>query len=156
MAMATADEPIDPNRQECPNRCDLGDRFYIKEPIAWVTCIITRPRDKLEHREKFTLDRGVYQPVFSGLTERGFRVELCADIDNGREWGVFYNCCGGRTLLDVSVDASDEQLNEIAAEMENEPSFYNPSRLFHFMDGRRFVVSLAEDDLSIPTYRPEE
>jgi hypothetical protein len=24
------------------------------------------------------------------------------------------------------------------------------------MDGRRFVVSLAEDDLSIPTYRPEE
>ena len=51
--MATADEPIDPNRQECPNRCDLGDRFYIKEPIAWVTCIITRPRDKLEHREKF-------------------------------------------------------------------------------------------------------
>ena len=154
--MATADESTDPNRQECPNRCDLGDRFYIKEPIAWVTCIITRPRDKLEHREKFTLDRGVYQPVFSGLTERGFRVELCADIDNGREWGVFYNCCGGRTLLDVSVDASDEQLNEIAAEMENEPSFYNPSRLFHFMDGRRFVVSLAEDDLSIPTYRPEE
>jgi hypothetical protein len=56
----------------------------------------------------------------------------------------------------VSVDASDEQLNEIAAEMENEPSFYNPSRLFHFMDGRRFVVSLAEDDLSISTYRPEE
>jgi hypothetical protein len=24
------------------------------------------------------------------------------------------------------------------------------------MDGRRFVVSLAEDDLSISTYRPEE
>jgi hypothetical protein len=56
----------------------------------------------------------------------------------------------------VSVDASDEQLNEIAAEMENEPSFYSPSRLFHVMDGRRFVVSLAEDDLSISTYRPEE
>ncbi len=56
----------------------------------------------------------------------------------------------------VSVDASDEQINEIAIEMENEPSFYNPSRLFHFMEGRRFVVSLAEDDLSIPTYRPEE
>ena len=100
--MATTNETIEPNRQECPNRCDLGDRFYIKEPIAWVTCIITRPRDNLEHREKFTLDRGVYQPVFSGLTERGFRVELCADVDNGREWGVFYNCCGGRTLLDVS------------------------------------------------------
>jgi len=154
--MATINEPIEPNRQECPNRCDLGDRFYIKEPIAWVTCIITRPRDNLEHREKFTLDRGVYQPVFSGLTERGFRVELCADIDNGREWDVFYNCWGGRTLLAVSVDASDEQINEIAIEMENEPSFYNPSRLFHFMDGRRFVVSLAEDDLSIPTYRSEE
>ena len=98
----------------------------------------------------------MYQPVFSGLTEWGFLVELCADIDNGREWGVFYNCCGGRTLLEVSVDASDEQLNEIAAEMENEPSFYSPSRLFHVMDGRRFVVSLAEDDLSISTYRPEE
>jgi hypothetical protein len=98
----------------------------------------------------------VYQPVFSGLTERGFRVELCADIDNGREWGVFYNCCGGRTLLDVSVDASDEQIAEIAIEMENEPSFYSPSRLFHYMDCRRFVVSLAEDDLSIPIYRPEE
>jgi hypothetical protein len=66
--MATTSDAIEPNRQECPNRCDLGDRFYIKEPIAWVTCIITRPRDNLEHREKFTLDRGVYQPVFSGLT----------------------------------------------------------------------------------------
>ena len=154
--MATISETIELNRQECPNRCDLGDRFYIKEPTAWVTCIVTRPRDNLEHREKFTLDRGVYQPVFSGLTERGFRVELRADSDNGREWGVIYNCCGGRTLLDVSFDASDEQIAEIAIEMENEPSFYSPSRLFHYMDGRRFVVSLAEDDLSISTCRPEE
>ena len=70
----------------------------------------------------------MYQPVFSGLTEQGFQVELCADSDNGREWGVIYNCCGGRTLLDVSVDASDERIAEIAIEMENEPSFYNPSR----------------------------
>ncbi len=56
----------------------------------------------------------------------------------------------------MSVNASDEQIAEIAIKMENEPSFYNPSRLFHYMDGCRFVVSLAEDDLSIPTYRPEE
>ena len=154
--MTTVSETIEPTRQECPNRCDLGDRFYIKEPTAWVTCIVTRPGNNLEHREKFALDRGVYQPVFSGLTERGFRVELCADSDNNREWGVIYNCCGGRTLLEVSVDASDEQIAEMAIEMENEPSFYGPSRLFHYIDGRRFVVSLAEDDLSIPTCRPEE
>ncbi len=48
---------------------------------------------------------------------------------------MIYNCCGGRTLLDVSVDASDEQIAEIAIEMENEPFFYSPSRLFHYMDG---------------------
>jgi hypothetical protein len=154
--MITVSETIEPTRQECTNHCNLGDRFYIKEPTTWVTCIVTRPRDNLEHRERFILGRGVYQPVFSGLTERGFQVELCADNDNDRERGVIYNCCGGRTLLDVSVEASDEQIAEIAIEKENEPSFYSPSRLFHYIDGRRFVISLAKDDSSTSTSRPEE
>jgi hypothetical protein len=46
--MTTFSETIEPTRQKCPNCCDLGDRFYIKEPTAWVTCIVTRPRDSLE------------------------------------------------------------------------------------------------------------
>ncbi len=94
------------------------------------TCIVTRPGDNLEHRESFILGRGVYRPAFNSLIERGFRVELSTDYDNGREWGTIYNCCGGRTFLDVSVNASDERVAEITVEMENEPSFYSPTRLF--------------------------
>jgi hypothetical protein len=45
--MTTVSETIEPTRQECPNRCDLEDRFYINEPTAWVTCIVTSPGDNL-------------------------------------------------------------------------------------------------------------
>ncbi len=96
----------------------------------------------------------MYRPAFDSLIERGFRVELSTDYDNGREWGTIYNCCGGRT--DVSVNASDERVAEIAIEMENKPSFYSPSRLFHYDDGRYFVIGLAEGNSSISTCRPEE
>jgi hypothetical protein len=154
--MTTVSETTEPTRQECPNRRDLEDRFYINEPTAWVTCIVTRPGDNLEHRESFILGRGVYRPSFNSLIGRGFRVELSADYDNGREWGTIYNCCGGRTFLDVSVNESDERVAEIAIEMENEPTFYCPTRLFHYDDGRYFVIGLAEGNSSTPTCRPEE
>ncbi len=98
----------------------------------------------------------MYRPAFNSLIERGFRVELSTDYDNGREWGTIYNCCRGRTFLDVSVDAPDERVAEIAIEMENEPSFYSPSRLFHYDDGRYFVIGLAEGNTSLATCRPEE
>ena len=70
--------------------------------------------------------------------------------------GYNLQLCGGRTFLDVSVNESDERVAEIAIEMENEPSFYSPTRLFHYDDGRYFVIGLAESNSSIPTCRPEE
>jgi hypothetical protein len=54
------------------------------------------------------------------------------------------------------VNESDERVAEIAIEMENEPSFYSPTRLFHYDDGRYFVIGLAEGNLSTSTCRPEE
>jgi hypothetical protein len=154
--MTTVGEAVEPTRQECPNRCDLEDRFYINKPTAWVTCIVTRPGGNLEHRERFILNQGVYRPAFNSLIERGFRVELSTDYDNSREWGTVYNCCGGRTFLDISVDTPDEQVAEIAIETENEPSFYSPSWLFHYDNGRYFVIRLAEANTSVATCRPEE
>jgi hypothetical protein len=154
--MISASKTIEPTRQECPSRCDLEDRFYVNEPTAWITCTFTGPDNSPEHREGIILSRGVYRPAFNHLIERGFRVELSTDYDNGREWVTIYNCCGGRTFLDISVNASNERVTEIAIEMENEPSFYSPSRLFHYDDARYFVIGLAEDDSSAATRRPEE
>jgi hypothetical protein len=54
------------------------------------------------------------------------------------------------------VNAPDERVADIAIEMENEPSFYSPLRLFHYDDGRYFVIGLAEDNMSIATCCPEE
>jgi len=86
----------------------------------------------------------------------GIQPDRVPDNDNGREWGTIYNCCWGRTFLDVLVNESDERVAEIAIEMENEPSFYSPTRLFHYDDGRYFVIGLAEGNLSTSTCRPEE
>jgi hypothetical protein len=56
----------------------------------------------------------------------------------------------------TTVNESDERVAEIAIEMENEPSFYSPTRLFHYDDGRYFVLGLAEGNSSTFTCRPEE
>jgi hypothetical protein len=127
--MANTDEVVASSRQECLNHCHREDWFYISKSTAWVTCIVTHPGSGCECRDAFILSRGVYQPVFNDLFGLGFRVEMCMDNENGREWKTIYNCCGGRTLLELHADISNEQIAKVATEFENGPTFYRPVNL---------------------------
>jgi hypothetical protein len=56
----------------------------------------------------------------------------------------------------VSVDASDEQVAEIAVKLANESTFYCLLNLVHHGDGHEFVIGLIGGNAGVATPHPDE
>jgi hypothetical protein len=81
---------------------------------------------------------------------------MCTNYENGKEWRPIYNCFRGQTLVELHIDTPDERVDEVATELENEPTFYQPVNLVYDYDRNNFKNELLRSNPETHVPRSEE
>ncbi len=150
--MTDADEVVLSSRPGCIGQCDPGDLYYIHESTARVRfriVLLTGGAFNLN----CILDRGVYKACFETLTEGGFRIEVHSNGAEGRMWRFFRTCCGARVMLELAYNASRESILEVIADLESEPTYYDPIGMkygFHEDHSDGYGIVLTRNNVPPP------
>jgi len=134
-AVVAAEEVILPRIPECS--CgNHGDYLYVHEPTAQVTILITH----LETGEFFSyvviIGRGVYKYQFDEVQDAGYDVDIHSHGEGNRTFKFFQCRCDARVTLELSENATHEEILEVIASLENEPTYYRPASFVCGLDSQ--------------------